>query len=72
MSKCNCLLQKSLLTTGIRTRDSWFSLDLRPLDQLAVKATFKVTALTSETDCDQTAMGLPPVTEVFHIAQLFR
>jgi hypothetical protein len=38
VSKCNCSSQKPLPTTGIRTRDLWFcSLDLRPLDQPAVK-----------------------------------
>jgi hypothetical protein len=33
------------------------------------QATKELTALTSEVDCDQTAMGLPPVTSaVFDIA----
>jgi hypothetical protein len=37
VSKCNCLSQKPLLTTGIWTRDLWFrGVDIRPLDQPAV------------------------------------
>jgi hypothetical protein len=36
--KCNCSSQKSLLTRGIGTQDLWLRiLDLRPLDQPAVK-----------------------------------
>jgi hypothetical protein len=39
-SKSNCS-KKPLLTTGIWTRDLWFrSLDLRPLDQPAVKTLY--------------------------------
>jgi hypothetical protein len=33
------------------------------------KVTKGLTALTSEIDCDQTPMGLPPVTSVFLIAK---
>jgi hypothetical protein len=34
------------------------------------KATKRLTALPPEIDCDQTAMGLPPVTSpIFHIAK---
>jgi hypothetical protein len=50
VSKCNCSSQKLLPITGIRTRVLWFcSLDLRPLDQLAVKYRFVVSISPSLT-----------------------
>jgi hypothetical protein len=48
VSKCNCLSQKPLPTTGIRTRDLWLcSMDLRPLDQPAVKYIHRITQSSS-------------------------